>query len=580
MVRAAAMQGRSGARLEMRVVYSGRVGGRSSPTVPLGTDDVLELLENNWNDYGHETTFNTACRIGGETLDLGSIKILFDDKSTSRTFLRELTQTGWDGTFPIDGISYLSVPIEITFYEQLVSTLGEDAATEIAVALRDASYLVKLRHDPEAIRMSSSPGFETSLQRERGEQQSFANGWKIFANEAIAVNNLDFRFVDSVGELQNICLKYQPTSLMPSDINVLIGPNGVGKSRLLHQIVEDWLQDGKKADGTPGFISRPNLSQIVVLSYSPFENFPVSMEGTHLQDTEAYRYFGLRGSGGLPGDVLSLGTPRSATVHSLMACVADDLRFHSMKAWAKKVSTAEEVLRTAFEFDFAAVEVSPQPNAVYTRATLFRGDGVFNDAEGRMFVRISPADLSFLNVDAITGSLIAERGVVFFKDGVPLELSSGQRLFSYIVINLLGVMRRNSLILIDEPELFLHPTLEIQLIEMLKEILKQFSSKALFATHSIVTVREIPADCVHVFAKTNDGIAVSNPPFQTFGGDIQRITSYVFGDRAVSKPFEAWIEEQLQEMSAAELIDLLKDQLNEEMIVQIASKGRQKWSIL
>ncbi|MBB2749791.1 UNVERIFIED_ORG: hypothetical protein GGI57_000457 [Rhizobium aethiopicum] len=557
----------------MKVIYAGRVGGKSAPSTPVSEGDVLELLDNGWNDYGYETTFNTACRFNGEILHLGLIKVLFDGNYESRTFLKQHLQTGWDGTFPIVGVSYISVPIEITFYEQLATNLGEAAATEVAVALKDASYLTAVRHDADAVRMSTAPGFDTSLQRERGEQQSFANGWRIFSNEVIAVNNLDFRFVDAVGRLQDIRLPYQPTSVLPSDVNVLIGPNGVGKSRLLHQIVEDWIEDREKVEDGPGFLSRPSLSQIVVLSYSPFENFPVAMKSDDRQDMDAYRYFGLRGRDELSSNTLSLDTPKKATAFSLVACILDDVRYRSMQAWAKKVATAEKVLRSAFDFDFAALEVDPNSDAIFSMQDEFIPDPIYN-INGRKFVRVTPTDLKYLEAATVNEHLIPESGVLFFKDGDPLQLSSGQRLFSYIVINLLGVMRRNSLILIDEPELFLHPNLEIQLVEMLKEILKQFSSKALFATHSIVTVREVPADCVHVFARTDDGIAIKTPPFQTFGGDIQRITSYVFGDRAVSKPFESWIDEQLREHSAAELINMLRDQLNEEMIIQIAAKGR------
>ncbi|KWV59351.1 hypothetical protein AS026_28615 [Rhizobium altiplani] len=556
----------------MQVIYAGRAGGRSAPTTPLGEGDVLELLDNNWNDFGYETTFNTACRINGEIFHLGLLKILFTGTHVSRALLKDRLENGWDGSFPIADISYTSVPIEVSFYAQLVSNLGEETATSVAVALRDASYLVNVKHDPGALHLSITPGFGTSLQRERGEQQSFANGWKIFANEVIAVNNLEFRFVDAAENLQDIRFNFQPTTLLPSDINILIGPNGVGKSRLLHQIVEDWIEDRDKIEDGPGFLSRPNLSQIVLLSYSPFENFPVRVEGSNRQDTDVYRYFGLRDSNEPSSSTLSLDTPKRATAFSLLACAIDDIRFRSMQTWAKKVATAEKVLRTAFDFDFAALEVQSDTDAIYSDNT----DGaVFDDAEGKRFVRLSPSDLRYLHTQSLIENLIAQSGVAFFKNGTALMLSSGQRLFSYIVINLLGVMRRNSLILIDEPELFLHPNLEIQLIEMLKEILREFSSKALFATHSIVTVREVPADCVHVFARTDEGIAIKTPPFQTFGGDIQRITSYVFGDRAVSKPFEAWIDEQLQEHSAADLINMLRDQLNEEMIIQIAAKGRQ-----
>jgi ABC-type methionine transport system ATPase subunit len=185
------------------------------------------------------------------------------------------------------------------------------------------------------------------------------------------------------------------------------------------------------------------------------------------------------------------------------------------------------------------------------------------------------------HVDAVRllDACVTKSGVSFIKDGIPIELSSGQRLFAYIVINLLGVIRRNSLVLIDEPELFLHPTLEIQFIEMLKEILASFNSKALLATHSEVIVREVPADSVHVFQRTEDGLVISHPPFQTFGGDIQRISSYVFGDNVISKPFEKWLSRKLDEFGSAEALILeLGDSLNEEMLVQIkAMAGGDQW---
>src|SRR3546814_1878644 len=116
---------------------------------------------------------------------------------------------------------------------------------------------------------------------------------------------------------------------------------------------------------------------------------------------------------------------------------------------------------------------------------------------------------------------LVEECSTVFRQNHPLLLRSGHRLFSFSVINIIGAMRRNMLMLIDEPELFLHPTLEIQFVDMLKKILARFNSKALLATHSEVTVREIPAACVHVFEKTDEGLAIKRPPFQTFGGDVR-----------------------------------------------------------
>ena len=165
---------------------------------------------------------------------------------------------------------------------------------------------------------------------------------------------------------------------------------------------------------------------------------------------------------------------------------------------------------------------------------------------------------------------MAAEGVHFFQDGVPVELSSGQRLFSFIVINILGAIRRDSLVLIDEPELFLHPALEIQFIDMLKTILDRFNSKALVATHSEVTVREVPSACVHVLTRTDEGLAVTKPPFQTFGGDVQRISSYVFNDNETAKPFVRWIHQNLKRYDGVEaLLAALGDAVNEELVIQI-----------
>ena len=92
----------------------------------------------------------------------------------------------------------------------------------------------------------------------------------------------------------------------------------------------------------------------------------------------------------------------------------------------------------------------------------------------------------------------------------------------------------------------------------------------LLSTHSEVTVREVPSACVHVMERTDDELAISKPPFQTFGGDIQRISSYVFGDDDVRKPFERWISAKLKEYGGADaLLDDLGDDANEELIVQI-----------
>lgn len=569
----------------MRVVYRGRASRRTNPP-PQIEGDVIELLSNNWDDYGYKTSFPVTCRLNGEHVDLPGLRLLMAGAQTSSTALDRMLNEGWDGVFPIPDADYVSVPTEITFYEQIEGALGIDAAIEVAKQLRDASYLVYVADDEAAKALVDSEGFRKSLQRERASTQAFIDGWRVFERQAIAVLDLGFQFENVFGNRTTLDLKFQPRTRMPHDVNVLIGPNGYGKSQLLHQMVRDWISPSDEHE--TGFVEKPNLSQLVVVSYSPFERFPVDLAGRKLQDQEAYRYFGLRGRT-TPSDpskrgriTLSHDYPKRNAAQSLIQCLVDDRRLRSIRDWSRKVATMERVLRTAISFDFAAVEVTPRKRieSFYRDAALLDplGFDVGEGADRKRFIPIGSDRIDELDDKCLTAAVEPESGVTFFLDGQPIELSSGQRLFAYIVINILGAIRRNSLILVDEPELFLHPTLEIQFVDMLKTILSRFNSKALLATHSVVTVREIPSQCVHVFEKTDDDVVLKHPPFQTFGADFQRISSYVFGDKAVSKPFESWIKAQLDELETADaLIAALGDDLNEELIVQIKAMERGQW---
>ena len=365
------------------------------------------------------------------------------------------------------------------------------------------------------------------------------------------------------------------------------------------QMVEHWLDPD--SNGRVGFDARPNLNQIVVVSYSPFERFPLDATGNGSsdearQDHDVYKYFGLRGRRKIYDPYgnhsikirLSHSAPKVNAARALVSCVAHDQKYGAIRGWVKKVETMRRVLSTAIDFDDIAMVVRghDEPGVFFANELLLRlkilvklpSDPNDPKSEPISYLPIRDERVGDLAVDAMDKYLNAGAGVVFLRDGKLVELSSGQRLFTYIVVNILGAIRRNSLVLIDEPELFLHPTLEIAFLTMLKDVLSSYGSKALLATHSLVTVRELPRSCVHVFEKTDDGLFIKHPPFETFGGDIQRISSYVFGDRSVSKPFEAWIRDRLDEFDSPEaLIAALGDDINEEMIIQINAMGAGKW---
>lgn len=81
----------------------------------------------------------------------------------------------------------------------------------------------------------------------------------------------------------------------------MIGPNGIGKSFCLKSLVEYWLQtdmgDKESLDalGHIPFDTRPNIDRLVLVSYSPFEEFNLGLsDDANIFNKNVYRYFGFR----------------------------------------------------------------------------------------------------------------------------------------------------------------------------------------------------------------------------------------------------------------------------------------------
>ena len=82
----------------MKVAYLGRQTRRITPP-PMLEGNAIELLSDNWDDYGYKTAFPVSCRINDELLDLGLIRLLIESEYTSYRVLDRLRNDGWDGIF-------------------------------------------------------------------------------------------------------------------------------------------------------------------------------------------------------------------------------------------------------------------------------------------------------------------------------------------------------------------------------------------------------------------------------------------------------------------------------------------------
>ncbi len=160
----------------------------------------------------------------------------------------------------------------------------------------------------------------------------------------------------------------------------------------------------------------------------------------------------------------------------------------------------------------------------------------------------------------------------FNKNQLIPSLSSGQETFVNLIINILALIKPNSLILIDEPENTLHPNIEIDFISILQDILndEDFDSFAIIATHSPTIVREVPENFVRVIKFDGSGQpSIDSPSIKTFGADIGTITNYVFEDIfKEDKPFEKWFHSEKSKYGSFEEFEQkYKDYLNYDFLL-------------
>jgi len=556
----------------MKVQYFQNQNYSKKQTCPKNEPNILCLHTDGWDDHGIKTTLHAFLFFNSELFLEFELKILIEGEKRTSPILNELVKNGWDGIFPLPETNYVSVPGNFDFYNSLISHISEQEALKVINNLRDAGYFVNILKDSLAVSLCDTEDFSTSLLRETDANKAYIDGWKIFdENQITEMFDFSTNIMTRECTLQTINYKFN-SQILPYDINVLIGPNGVGKSHCLKLLVDNILGIADVADAINGntpkkfFDKRPNARRLALVSYSPFDEFSLDLKKEELKDKKVYEYFGFRYKDD-SGIHIDRDLPSKDAKNSIRSIIFEDNKFKVLKNWIGKLDTVYEVLSRAFEFDHIAIDVTTKSSKVLE----YFDDNITElDNKNYFIFDNDVCELALVKPKLFMELISKVNQLVFIDDNGEVLLSSGQKIFSYIVINIIGSIKNNSLIVIDEPELFLHPSLEIEFIKLLKNILKAFGSKAILATHSAGIVREIPSPCVHVMRNTPTGIKISTPPFQTFGGDMQRISSYVFEDDKVSKPYEIWIQEKLNHYGSSEkLIKALGKDVNEEMLIAI-----------
>ncbi|HHQ4845647.1 TPA: hypothetical protein ACSQ1O_004497, partial [Aeromonas hydrophila] len=113
------------------------------------------------------------------------------------------------------------------------------------------------------------------------------------------------------------------------------------------------------------FDKRPNIGRLILISYSPFEEFDLTLKKSNLLDKAAYKYFGFRHRTGTEEDGsakigINRNLPAFDSSNSLITSIYDDQKTSFIIDKVKKLEAAERALKPALGYDYLALEVLPE----------------------------------------------------------------------------------------------------------------------------------------------------------------------------------------------------------------------------
>ncbi len=136
------------------------------------------------------------------------------------------------------------------------------------------------------------------------------------------------------------------------------------------------------------------------------------------------------------------------------------------------------------------------------------------------------------------------------------QMSSGHFIAAEVLTDAVANLMEDSLLLVDEPELYLHPNMVSGLMRALDQLLDHFDSFAIVATHSPIVVQEIPGRSVRLFSRVGAEPHIHVLDFESFGENLTTIVNQVFGAGRKDKNYMRILDE-LAEGRTEDEIDAL-----------------------
>jgi len=441
------------------------------------------LVEDQWNDwFKYKTMYDLWIVDGnGKEHKIGKVKIGQEDMAENqiRPNLPNEFEQLEDNFFALGQSDY--------YYEK-IKEMGRDTRVQILNNLNDIAFDKDIYEKYKNKNVTSG-----SLMRSIASR-TVTGQFRRIANGGARLTNYSFKYHSYVNDGLNIApmelfFYVKPESNPPTNIHVLIGRNGVGKTYLITNMINSIVNNDQN-DSYGNFITDDDIeeifSKVVFVSFSAFDK-SINIEDPIIP----YIKIGLPHNDS-SSDVNRYKLLTSNFVKSLRACLSG----------IKK----DLLIRVI---------------------NILESDPIFKEAG-----IIEYCDEDNFNKDEVSD--------LFEK------LSSGHKKIILTVTELVQKVEEKTLVFLDEPEGHLHPPLLSAFIRALSELLINRNGLAIIATHSPVVLQEVPKSCVWKMRRKGPIAKAERLQIESFGENITSLTTEVFGLEVTDSGFHNLLEKAVK----------------------------------
>lgn len=451
---------------EKQTKLTERADNRNSVDTHANQYPCLKLVHNdNWNDYNHYTWFTLWVLYDDEY-----IECIGDVKIMHRTL--EVYEAMEDSFKQLDS-NFCSLGMDVEYYQHILREMGRTKAYAILEALNDCAINERIYED-----FNGTDTFRESLFRDLSSQKAQKEAKFIMEGKDMDdAYSFRYRFTPVYNQEVTVnwdvrllydCQPYKRTM-------AIIGENGVGKTQLLANTVEAVVNSD-----VDRLTNVPLLSSVIVICSSTFDAY-------YKIDKE---------DGQIPLTVL-------------------------------------DVVQTGSTYDSLLKSI----NVIINRGTFYSNGEMLLIREH--YERLLNTQLG---EDVAKGLIVIEleqsdKGIPTQKPKVNTDklhelvdiLSTGQLQIFTLITHVCANIHLNTFIVLDEPEVHLHPRLISNFFIVLNQLLHKFESYAIIATHSPLVVKECVKQNVYKMLRTKDNVPlIGTVPFNTFGEDLTTLYENIF----------------------------------------------------